>query len=310
MNEIPPGHTSGEDATDVFVGYRQLLYSIAYNMLGNVADVEDVLQDVWLAWTANAKNRSEPVANPRAYLVRMAINQALSRRAAISRRREVYVGQWLPEPIVADAPLSTAPVESADAVGHEDLFSMALLVVLESLSPAERAVFVLHEAFGFSHPEIAEILGRNPTAVRQLAHRARSHVQARRPRYHSDPRVREEVTERFVSAALGGDLKALMDVLSPDVTLWTDGGGKGPAVSLQPVYGRRRVADVFLRVAANNHENLGIRSRAVNVNGDHSALVYSEGSPLAIVVVEVTESDELVREIYSVTNPDKLSRIR
>ncbi|MGO4748731.1 sigma-70 family RNA polymerase sigma factor, partial [Streptomyces sp. 2MCAF27] len=224
-----PAQSPADTATRVFVSYRELLFSVVYNMLGSVADTEDVLQETWLSWAGRSRN--SPMAeidNPRAYLVRIAVNHALARRAGINRRRETYIGPWLPEPLVtdtaADPPADT--VDSADRALRAETVSMALLVVLETLTPLERAVFVLHEVFDYAHPEIADILDRSPSAVRQLAHRARAHVHARRPRYQAHPRVQRQATEQFVSAALGGDLSALMEVLAPEVTLWTDGGGK------------------------------------------------------------------------------------
>ncbi|SCF29855.1 RNA polymerase sigma-70 factor, ECF subfamily [Micromonospora viridifaciens] len=284
-----------DTATQVFVDHRELLFSIVYNMSGSVADTEDVLQETWLSWAAADRDRVE---NPRAYLVRIAVNQALARRAALSRRRETYVGQWLPEPVVTDA---------MDPVARAESSSMALLVVLETLSPAERAVFVLHEAFGYRHRDIAEMLDRSPETVRQLAHRAREHVRARRPRYRVDARVQQAVTERFVAAALGGDLQELLRILAPDVTLWTDGGGKGPATSLQPVHGSVAVAQLLVAVAANVPEPAVVRYR--RVNGDPSALVFTDDSPLAVLVLDLTPDGDRVCGVYSVTNPDKLVRI-
>lgn len=287
--------TDHDSATQGFVEHRELLFSIVYNMLGSVADTEDVLQEAWLSWAGADRDQ---VDNPRAYLVRIAVNQALARRATLNRRRETYVGQWLPEPVVTDG---------ADPVVRAESSSMALLVVLETLSPAERAVFVLREAFGYTHTDIADMLGRSSEAVRQLAHRARRHVRARRPRYRVDARVQQKATERFMAATLGGDLEALLDVLAPDVTLWTDGGGKGPATSLQPVHGRGPVAKLLLAVATNVPENFEVRYR--HVNGDPSALLFTGESPFAVLVLELTASGDQVRGIYSVTNPDKLTRL-
>lgn len=288
------------DATDVFVNHRELLFSVVYNMLGTVADTEDILQEVWLAWAARA--RGDRIDNPRAYLTRIAVNQALARRAAVSRRREDYVGQWLPEPLVEDAPED----DGAAAVVRTESFSMAMLVVLESLTPLERAVFVLNEVFAYPHTEIADMVDRSPVAVRQLAHRARAHVQARRPRTQVDPRVCRAVTERFVAAAMGGDLEELLAVLSPDVTLWTDGGGTGPATSLRPVHGRMPVAQVFLAVAAAGLDGYRVGWRTVS--GDPCAVVFDGDAPLAVVVLDVAADDSVIG-IYSVTNPAKLTHV-
>jgi len=278
-------------STEEFVAHRELLFSIVYNVLGSVADTEDVLQETWLAWSGRSG-----VENPRAYLVRIAVNAALARRTTINRRKEEYVGPWLPEPVVT--PID--PVERAEAV------SLAMLVVLETLTPLERAVFVLHEVFGYTHPEIAEIVDRTPVAVRQLAHRAKEHVQARRPRYTADPQVRLEVTQRFIDAVVGGDLNALMEVLAPDVTLWADGGGKARAAGLRPVLGRDKIAPLIVGDGRRRPvPSLGIRYRAVN--GDPSALLLSGDTPFAVIVLEV-EGDQ-VTGIFAITNPDKLARV-
>ncbi|GGR92489.1 MULTISPECIES: RNA polymerase sigma factor SigJ [Streptomyces] len=303
MTPTPPGCPAEDTVTEQFLDHRELLFSVVYNMLGSVADTEDTLQEVWLAWAARHRGPgAEPVDNARAYLTRVAVNQALARRARLSRRRETYVGPWLPEPLLVGRDDASEGAERAEAL------SMAVLVVLETLSPLERAVFVLHEVFGFAHPEIARILDRSPTAVRQLATRARRHVQARRPRHRPPREQHARVTERFAEAALGGDLRARLEVLAPDVTLWTDGGGKGPAVSLRPVHGRDRVAAVFTAVArALPPEGVDVRYRLVA--GDPGALVFSGGSPLAVVVVDLAPDGEHIAGVFSVTNPDKLTGI-
>ena len=290
--------TSQDGATRVFADHRELLFSIVYNMLGSVADTEDVLQETWLSWASRDPDRIE---NPRAYLVRIAVNQALARQSVLSRRRETYVGQWLPEPLVASG-------DAADDALRSESVSMALLVVLETLTPLERAVFVLNEVFGYAHTEIAGMLGRSPSAVRQLAHRAREHVQARRPRYQVDSRTQQRVTERFVAAAFGGDLDALLEILAPEVTLWTDGGGKATAAGPRPIHGRDKVARLLVARTARPFEGLDIRYR--RVNGDHSAVVFVENAPFAVLVVDLTTEGDRVRGIYTVTNPDKLARIR
>ncbi|WP_308284228.1 RNA polymerase sigma factor SigJ [Streptomyces buecherae] len=305
VTEVTAGDGAIDDAvTERFLRLRPLLFSVIYNMLGSVADTEDALQEVWLAWAARHRaSTAGPVVNARAYLVRTAVNQALARRADLRRRRETYVGCWLPEPLFVTEDDASGPVERAEGV------SMAVLVVLETLSPLERAVFVLHEVFGFGHPEIADALGRSPAAVRQLAVRARRHVHARRPRHRPEPGRHAEVTARFAEAALGGDLQALLRVLAPDVTLWTDGGGKGPAVSARPVRGRERVAALFLAIAGAlppNPPRLHLRRTA----GDPCALVVTDDGPLAALIVDLAPDDDRITAIYSVTNPDKLTGAR
>ncbi|MGW4498793.1 RNA polymerase sigma factor SigJ [Micromonospora sp. NPDC004336] len=298
--ERPAPHA---DPTTTFLAHRELLFSVVYAMLGSVADTDDVLQETWLAWAARNRADGASIDNPRAYLTRIAVNQALAQRAALDRRRETYVGQWLPEPLVA----RPDDGDALDAVLRAESSSMALLVVLETLSSAERAVFVLHEVFGYPHTEIATIIDRTSAAVRQLAHRAREHVQARRPRFPSDPGLQRQVTERFLTAALGGDLHGLLAVLAPDVTLWTDGGGKGPATSLHPVHGRDDVARLLLAVAAGVPAGLDIRYR--RVNGDPAAILFERGAPLAVLVLDLDPEREAVRRVFSVTNPDKLARV-
>ncbi|WP_367322491.1 RNA polymerase sigma factor SigJ [Streptomyces sp. HUAS ZL42] len=304
MSDNPPDPPA---ATQVFNDHRELLFSIVYNMLGSVADTEDVLQETWLSWDTRTQAPSaEPIDNPRAYLVRIAVNRALSHQATISRRRETYVGPWLPEPLVGPLADTAAPDDASDAAVRAESVSMALLVVLETLTPLERGVFVLHEVFGYAHTEIAEILGRSPSAIRQLAHRAREHVHARRPRYEPDPQVRQQVTERFLAAALGGDLDALLQILAPEVTLWGDGGGKG-AGGLRPLYGRDKVARLLAAVAPGSGKGLDIAYRSVN--GDPSAVLFAGDTPFAVLVLDLTPDGNQVCGIYAVANPDKLSHV-
>jgi RNA polymerase sigma-70 factor (ECF subfamily) len=291
------------EATDVFMDHRELMFGVVYNMLGSVADTEDVLQETWLSWSARGAGG---IDNVRAYLVRIAVNHALQRRRSITRRRETYVGPWLPEPIVADA---DADATEDPAVRSESV-SLAMLVVLESLTPLERAVFVLNEVFGYAHTEIADIIDRSPAAVRQLAHRAREHVHARRPRYRAHPRVRREATERFVQAALGGDIAGLMEILAPDVTVWTDGGGKRKPSGLRPVHGRDKAIRLLASYAARGsarRPDLDVRYR--RVNGDDAAVLFQGDSPFAVMVMDLTPEGDRVSGIYVVTNPDKLTHV-
>ncbi len=289
MREIPAA-----DASEVFADHRELLFSIVYNMLGTVGDTEDVLQETWLAWAARDV---AGVGNPRAYLVRVAVNQALGHQSALRRRKETYLGPWLPEPLI------TGPDAAEPAVRAESV-SIALLVILETLTPLERAVFVLHEVFAYQHTEIAAMLDRSPTAVRQLAHRAREHVQARRPRARVDRRTHREVTERFVEAAFGGDLPALMEMLAPDVVLWSDGGGKSAVAGPRPIRGRDKVARV---IVANARGGVDVRHR--QVNGDPSVVIVAEDAPLAVMVLDLDPGGEQVSDIYVVSNPDKLGSV-
>ncbi|MBC6459974.1 RNA polymerase sigma factor SigJ [Actinomadura sp. HBU206391] len=292
-------------AEDFFTRHRELLFAVAYNILGTVSDTEDVLQETWLSWTSA---RRSAIADPRSYLVRIAVNEALGRLRRARGRREVYVGPWLPEPLVTRPPeTGPHPAEDvAEAVGRAESVSLALMVVLETLTPLERAVFVLREVFGYEHVEIAEILGRSPAAVRQLAHRAREHVQARRPRYEPDPRVRRAATDRFLAASLGGDLGALMEVLAPDVALWTDGGGKRRA-ALRPIEGREKVARLLVALSGMYAGDLDVRH--VDVNAAPAAVVFGS-AVFAVLVVDLDPRDDRVCGIYGVINPDKLGSAR
>ncbi|MGH3309200.1 MAG: sigma-70 family RNA polymerase sigma factor [Streptomyces sp.] len=313
----PPGdarEAAADPATRIFLDHRELLFSIVYNMLATVADTEDVLQETWLSWAGrNEAADAGGIASPRAYLVRIAVNKALARKDALARRRETYVGPWLPEPLVtgltgvADTPAATGTGDVADAAERSEALSMALLVVLETLTPLERAVFVLHEVFGYAHTETSVILGRSPAAVRQLAHRAREHVHARRPRYQADPLLHRQVTERFTDAVFGGDLGALLRLLAPDVILLGDGGGKAAAAGPRPVTGRDKVARLLVARAAHRPEGLSVHYR--QINGDPSVLLFADGSPFAVLVLDLTPDGEHVCGIYNVTNPDKLSRL-
>jgi len=299
---LPPG------VTRLFVDHRELLFTVVYNLLGSVADTEDVLQETWLSWSGRAGRAPlAEIGNPRAYLVRIAVNHALARQAAIASRRETYIGPWLPEPLVAGTATGLAP-DTAEQVARTDAVSMAMLVVLETLTPLERAVFVLHEVFGYPHTEIADTLDRSPAAVRQLAHRARAHVHARRPRYQAHPRVRREATERFVAAALGGDIHALMEILAPDVTVWIDGGGARQAAGLRPVHGRDKAARLLAGYGARRTEDLEIRYR--RVNGDDAAVLFTGDSPYAVMVMDLTPDGDRVSGVYVVTNPAKLTHVR
>ncbi|HEY2670238.1 MAG TPA: RNA polymerase sigma factor SigJ [Rugosimonospora sp.] len=286
-----------DPVTRDFVHHRELLFSIVYNMLGSVADTDDVLQETWLAWAKRSGGGPE-VENRRAYLVRIAVNQALARRSAIERRQETYLGPWLPEPLV-ESPAEAQ--ETAESV------SFAMMVVLETLTPLERAVFVLGEVFGYPYTEIAGIVDRTPAAVRQLAHRAREHVQARRPRFPADAQMRQQVTERFLAALLGGDLNAFLELLAPEVTVWTDGGGKARMAGLRGVHPREKVARML--AAGSFHPRPGVDVVYRSVNGDLAAVLRSEGTPSAVLVLDIAPEDGAITGVYAVTNPDKLTHV-
>ena len=274
---------------DAFAAHRSLLFTVAYEMLGSAADAEDVVQETWLRWAG--VDHAE-VRDPRAYLVRIVTRQSLNRLRSLARRREDYVGEWLPEPVLT-GPDVAADVELADSV------SIAMLTVLETLGPAERAVFVLREVFDTPYEEIAEAVGKSPAAVRQIAHRARDHVAARRPRVQVSAGEQQEVVDRFLAAARHGDLQGLLDVLAPDVVLVADGGGVVVAAR-QPIEGAERVAR-FLTGAASR----GLDARAVWLNGSPAGLI-GIGDEVD-TAVSVAIEDGRITHIYAIRNPNKLT---
>jgi RNA polymerase sigma-70 factor (ECF subfamily) len=289
-----------------FDRHRRLLFTVAYQMLGSVADAEDVVQDAWLRWSA--ADRDE-VADDRAYLVRITTRLALDRLGSARARRETYVGPWLPEPLMTGGAVASAQVapEPEEAAELTEQVSLALLVVLETLSPAERAVFVLKEVFGLPVSEVAAALGRSAAAVRQMAHRAREHVEARRPRFDTDRRAQREATERFLAAAAGGDMEALLAVLAPDVVLVTDGGGKAKA-ALRPISGADKVARFVAAVSAEGLENPDLRVELADVNGA-PAIVAWEGTEPYLSMSMVVGGDGRIEQVLLVRNPDKLRGI-
>ncbi|GGW66334.1 RNA polymerase sigma24 factor [Streptomyces lucensis JCM 4490] len=289
-----PGGGHADPATEAFVAHRNLLFTVAYEMLGSAADAEDVLQETWLRWAGVDLGT---VREQRAYLVRITTRQALSRLRALGRRKESYVGSWLPEPLLT-APDVAEDVELADSV------SMAMLLVLETLAPTERAVFVLREVFDLGYDEIAEAVEKSPAAVRQIAHRARAHVAARRPRGTVSPAETRDALDAFQRATETGDLQGLLDVLAPDVVLLGDGGGVKQAV-LRPVLGADKVARLLLgglgRIVA------GLSLERTHVNGCPALLVRLDGEIDTVVAAHVEGG--LITGLYAVRNPAKLSHI-
>jgi RNA polymerase sigma-70 factor (TIGR02957 family) len=286
--------SNAADATDAFVAHRNLLFTVAYEMLGSAADAEDVLQETWLRW---ADVELDEVREPRAYLVRITTRLALNRIRSLSRRRESYVGPWLPEPLLT-SPDIAEDVELADSV------SMAMLLVLETLTPTERAVFVLRDVFAFPYEEIASAVDKTPAAVRQIAHRARNHVDARRPREVVGSAERDRVIQRFMSAVETGDLQSLMDVLAPDVVLISDGGGKKQA-ALRPIHGADKVLRWLAGVTARAPGQPGIELTTVNGAVGLRLLVDDELDTIATLRIDGGR----VTGLYLVRNPDKLGRV-
>jgi RNA polymerase sigma-70 factor (TIGR02957 family) len=283
-----------DPATEAFLAHRNLLFTVAYEMLGSAADAEDVLQETWLRWAGVDLGA---VRDQRAYLVQITTRQALSRLRTLGRRKESYVGPWLPEPLLT-APDVAEDVELADSV------SMAMLLVLETLTPAERAVFVLREVFDVDYDEIARAVGKTPAAVRQIAHRAREHVAARRPRGPVSAAETRDALEAFQRAAETGDLRRLLDILAPDVVFLGDGGGVVQAAR-SPIVGASRVARV-LAIGLRTIATMGSLEPA-QVNGYPALILRDNGEVDTVIAVRI--DDGLITGLYAVRNPDKLARM-
>ena len=285
-----------DPATEAFLAHRNLLFTVAYEMLGSAADAEDILQETWLRWAGVDLGI---VRDQRAYLVRITTRQALSRLRTLGRRKESYVGPWLPEPLLT-APDVAEDIELADSV------SMAMMLVLETLAPAERAVFVLREVFDLAYDEIAEAVGKSPAAVRQIAHRARAHVAARRPRGVVSPAETRDVLEAFQRAVETGGLQRLLDILAPDVVFLGDGGGVVEAVQ-KPVVGASKVARL-LAVALGRLAAAAAFLQPAQVNGYPALILRLNGEVDTVIAVRI--DDGLVTGLYAVRNPEKLSHMQ
>ncbi|SER71200.1 RNA polymerase sigma-70 factor, ECF subfamily [Streptomyces qinglanensis] len=280
-----------------------MLDGVAYRMLGRVADAEDVVQEAWLRWAAADHTQ---VREPRGYLVRVTTRLAIDRLRQVQSRREAYIGSWLPEPVVTGpGPAAQAPDGAERAVLAESV-SLAVLVVLESLSPLERAVFVLREAFGFPYAEIAGTLERNEAAVRQLAGRARQHVAERKPRFEVDPALRRELTERFLKAAADGDVRGLVSVLAPDARLVSDSGGAAKAPR-RVVVGADRISRFLAAVAPEGMRDPASGVRFLELNGGPAVLLTVGGRPDTVFSLEVAGGQ--VRTVHLIRNPAKLAHL-
>ncbi|GAA2125618.1 RNA polymerase sigma-70 factor [Actinomadura napierensis] len=290
-----PGAPGGraDAATEAFVAHRNLLFTVAYEMLGSAADAEDVLQETWLRWTGVDLGT---VRDQRAYLVRITTRQALGRLRTLRRRKESYVGPWLPEPLLT-SPDVAEDVELADSV------SMAMLLVMETLAPTERAVFVLREVFDLGYDEIAEAVGKSQAAVRQIVHRARAHVAARRPRGAVSAAETRSALEAFQRAVETGDLQRLFDILAPDVVFLGDGGGVAQA-ALVPILGADKVAPL---AAGLRRFGAAGSLEAAQVNGYPALIFRLDGEIDTVIAVRL--EDGLITGLYAVRNPEKLSRM-
>jgi len=281
---------------DPFLTHRSLLFTVAYEMLSSAVDAEDVVQEAWLRWADLGQDGQAGVRDPRAYLVRIVARQALNRLRTVARRREEYVGQWLPEPVLT-SPDVAEDVELAESI------SIAMLTLLETLTPIERAVFVLREVFDVPYEEIAETVGKTTASVRQIAHRAREHVAARRPRMHVDQTEQQRVVERFLAAVTTGDVQGLMDILAPDVILVADGGGVAQAAR-HPIAGADRVRAylaAFPRVVTEAEVS------TLWINGAPAARIDS--AQFGTTVITMALENGRITRIYAMRNPHKLARL-
>jgi len=283
-----------DHATEIFVAHRNLLFTVAYELLGSAADAEDVLQETWLRWV---KVDLAQVRDQRAYLVRITTRQSLNRLRTLGRRKEAYVGPWLPEPLLT-APDVAEDVELAESV------SMAMMLVLETLSPTERAVFVLREVFDFDYDEIATAVGKTAAAVRQTAHRARQHVDARRPRATVSPHETRAALESFQRAVETRNLQSLLDVLAPNVVLLSDGGGLAQA-ALHPIIGAEKLVRYFAGRIGGIEGTLTVDPTAVN--GSPALVLRLDGDLVGVMAFRV--EDAHITGLYFVSNPEKLTHV-
>jgi RNA polymerase sigma-70 factor (ECF subfamily) len=291
--------TTGGEHAERFTLLRSLLFTIAYEILGSATEADDVLQDSYLRWAAVDLSS---VRDTKSYLAQLVTRQALNALRADARRREEYVGPWLPEPLLLDDQDPSADVVLAESV------SMAMLVLLETLGPDERAVFVLREVFGFDYGEIAEAVGKPAATVRQVAHRAREHVRARRKRFDAgDPERNAEITARFLATAADGDVEALMTMLAPDAAWTADGGGKASAAR-RPVVGAERVARAIVGLVGKAREIWAtLRVEMVTCNSAPAVLLYHGEYLEMVITVEI--ADEKITNFYVMRNPDKLTTL-
>jgi RNA polymerase sigma-70 factor (ECF subfamily) len=294
------------DASD-YTQYRPLMFSIAYRMTGSVSDAEDIVQEAFFRATKDkTKDKTKEPDNQKAYLATITTRLAIDHLRSARVRRESYVGTWLPEPLLSNGDADAAP-DPAELAETSDSLSMAFLVLLESLSPPERAVFLLREVFGYGYPEIAEITGKTEPACRQIFARARRHIDEGRPRFETSRAEGEELTSLFLAAARGGDISSLIQKLAPDVLFYGDNGGQGGITFAAPVTGRDRVAEI-LRFVLGRTMELGASLEAAWVNGQ-SGLVASDADGGLIAVIALEMLDGQVQAIRAVANPDKLRHL-
>jgi RNA polymerase sigma-70 factor (ECF subfamily) len=287
-----------ETVGELYGELRPLVFSIAYRMLGSASEAEDIVQEAFLRFHRESERGTE-IEAPKAYLSAVTTRLCIDHLRSARVRRERYVGTWLPEPVITD--------DDADVASHAetaDSLSMAFLVLLESLTPVERAVFLLREVFDYGYDEIGSVVGKSEDNCRQIAVRARRHVEARRPRFEASRARRDELARRFFAAVGSADASTLVDLLAADVVVYADGGGKGPAFP-RPVHGRDRAARVLLGVAAGGVRLGVIETRLVAVNGQPGAVFLDkEGRVVAVVALDIAE--DVVQSVRAISNPEKL----
>ncbi len=284
-------------ASETFERHRSLLFSIAYRMLGSVMEAEDVMQEAFLRWQEASRGE---IRAPKSYLSTVVTRLSIDRLRSAKARREQYVGPWLPEPLATGE-----GSEATDAVALDETLSMAFLVLLESLTPVERAVFLLREVFDYDYAEVASLVGKSEDNCRQISRRARRSVAARRPRFESSPEQEERLMNSFLEACMSGDMESLLALLSADATLWSDGGGKARA-ALNPIYGADRVARFFSGILRKAPSGLVVRR--ASINGRPGIIGYFEdGSPQSVTTFDVAEGT--IRAIRIVVNPEKLRNV-
>jgi RNA polymerase sigma-70 factor (ECF subfamily) len=291
-----PETVTNKNDLETFDTYRSLLFAIAYRMVGSVMDAEDIVQDAYLRWQ---RREETDVQSPRAYLSAIVTRLSIDHLRAAHTQRETYTGTWLPEPLVTERETDMEDT----AVLHESL-SMAFLVLLESLTPDERAIFLLHDVFAYDFHEIAGIVGKSEANCRQIARRARQEIQARRPRFDPSPEHQQELTEQFITASTNGDLSGLVALLAHDATFWADGGGKARA-PYRPIEGAERVATFILGILRNVPDTIVVRS--ATVNGQPGFLFLLDGAVYAVLAFDIV--DGRIQAIRAGANPDKLRAV-
>lgn len=287
------------DRLKEFNQHKSLLFAIAYRMLGSVMDAEDMVQETFLRWQQGSKQN---VKSAKAYLTKITTRLCIDRLRSARVRREQYVGSWLPEPLVTE--LTTDPTKTVELA---DSLAIAFLVLLEQLSPLERAVFLLREAFGYEYSEISQIIDKKSANCRQIARRARQHLADRRSRFHTSPEQQEQLTRKFISASQHGDLQGLLDLFAEDITLWSDGGGKVQAC-LKPLHGAAKVAG-FLRAIYRRSQKLGLEYEIelVRVNGQPGVIFTLDGKVESVLAIDIV--DNRIESLYFMRNPNKLGRV-